>query len=262
MEIDQDIKKEFAQLMQDEYRDSSRLPEFCNTRRFEPRDEQLEFAQIGRRVPVPTDVFESGILKPTTGPFTRSIISGERKFFLDDLINAANDETIRSIEMSELSVDIIEQAVGRIEEADTVFIPYTDEYTTTVNDWLRQGISRSGGRQLEVAGNTLNIRRIVPKFGITDVLVTNSQDIEVVQKQHADTELPTGMNPDESLSYLNEGENLMVYFAEATNSGQPNDEYSEYLDVLFRVVISQPVINKNSAVRLEAPSGIELSNKN
>lgn len=262
MRADRDIQEKFARQMQEEYRKTTPLPEFCNKRGVKERDKNLEFVQLGRRIPVPITVFEQGILEPTTGPFARSISKGEEKFFLTDLINAADDETIPSVEMNDLSTDAIGEAVNKLGVADTVFIPHADEYTTTVNDWLKNGTSLHGGTQLEVNSSTLDIRRFSPDFGIKDVVVTNSQEIDLVQKQAEETLPPKGLDVDETLTYLNDGQEFMVYFAENTESGQPDDQYDEYLDVVFRVVISQPLVNNRSAVRLKAPPNMELSSEN
>ena len=224
-------------------------------------DKNLEFVQLGKRIPVPVKIFDQGILEPTTGPFARSITKGEKRFFLTDLVNAADDETIPSLEMNELSIDVIEEAVEKLDKADTIFIPYADEFTTTVNDWLRDGTSLPDGTQLNVAGCTLDIRRISSNFGIKDVVVTDSHKIELVQKKSEEASLPKGLDVDQTLTSLNDGQEFMVYFAENTEPGQPDDKYDEYLDVIFRVVISQPLVNNKSAVRLKAPPSVELSNK-
>lgn len=248
----------FANQMQQEYQESTRLPDFCNTRLYRQRDNVLDFVQFGRRVPVPVNVFDQGFLEPTTGPFARSVTKGERRFLLNDLINAAEDETIPSLKMNRLTIDIIENAVNKIDYADSLFIPYTDSYTDKVNEWLREGVSQAGGTSVEVAGSTLNIYRIIPEMGIKDVLVTNSEKIDIVQKLDKDTSQPKGIEPDESLLHVNEGNRLMVYFAQHTRQGEPGDEYDEYLDVLFRSVISQPIIENKSAVRLQASPHVEL----
>lgn len=259
MSVDRDAQEEFARQMQEEYREETLLPEICNRRSYSQANKNLEYAQIGKRTPIPVDVFEQGILQPTTHPMARSITTGEENFVLNDLVNAADDGVIESGEMDELSYSVIEEAVARVDDADTVFIPYAGSYTTEVNDWLREGRSVSGGTQLQIGGRRLDIRRVIPSFGIKDVLVTNSEGIDLIQKRSEDASLPKGLDVDDSLLYVNEGEDFMVYFDRETEPGEADDEYDEFLDVVFRVVISQPMPSPGSAVRLEAPPGITLS---
>lgn len=259
MSVDKDVQEEFARQMQEEYHEETLLPEICNRQFYSETDKNLEYVQIGKRTPIPVEVFRQGILKPTTHPMARSIVTGEENFVLNDLVNAAEDGVIESAEMEELSYSMIEEAVERVDDADTVFIPYADSYTTEVNDWLREGLSVSGGTQLQIQGNRLDIRRITPSFGIKDVLVTNSDEIDLVQKRAEDTSLPKGLDVDDSMLYVNEGKDFMVYFDQETDLGEPDDEYDEFLDVVFRVVISQPMPSSDSAIRLEAPAEITLS---
>lgn len=259
MSIDPDIKEEFARQMQKNYQESTMLPDVSNVRKYTKSDRDLEFVQLGKRIPIPVNVFNQRVLEPTTSQFARNIATGEENFFLTDLINAADDKTIPSTDMDKLSIDAVEEAVTQLGGADTIFIPYADQYTKIVNDWLKNGESLSGGTQLEVAGSTLDIRRVVPKFGIKDVLVTNSSKIDLVQKRSEDTTLPKGMDVDESMVDINQNQKFMVYFARDTEPGDPEDEFEEYLDVIFRVVLSQPLPSEEGAIRLEAPPDLQLS---
>lgn len=259
MSVGRDVQEEFARQMQEEYREETVLPEIFNRRSYSQANKNLEYVQIGKRTPIPVEVFEQGILQPTTHPMARNITTGEENFVLNDLVNAADDGVIESAEMDELSYSVVEEAVARVDDADTVFLPYTDSYTTEVNDWLREGRSVAGGTQLEVRGKRLDIRRVTPSFGIKDVLVTNSEQIDIVQKQGEDATLPKGLDVDDSMLYVNETEDFMVYFDRETDPGETDDEFDEFLEVVFRVVISQPMPSPGSAIRLEAPPGITLS---
>lgn len=51
----------------------------------------------------------------------------------------------------------------------------------------------------------------------------------------------------------------MAYFYQEIDPGKEEDEYDEFFDVVFRVVISLMIPCPGSAFRLEAPSGITLS---
>ena len=261
MSYNQDDLEEFATQLQNDYRENSVLSDICNRRFYEKKDKDLDYIQLGKRTAMPIKIFEQGILQPTTSSFARSITQGEINFIVNDLINSADDGLIASTPMIELTQGVVEGAVQKLGKADTIFIPYSEHYDEVVNDWLASGFFEPMGEgHLEASGSQLQVRRLPSSFDIKDVIVSNSDELDIVKKRYEDTSPPKKMEIDESVVNVNKENELMVFFEEDTRPADLNDNFDEYLDILYRVVMSQPLVEEKSAVRLEAPPDIELTN--
>ena len=264
MSIDKHSLKDFAEEMQEEYEDRSLLSDLFTVRDFKGgKDSKLEYLQFGRRTGVPTNIFEQGVTLPTASSFIRSVVNGEKKFVLTDLANSADNERFGSKQIKgELSPVDIELAVENTAGADRMFLPIADDYTDPVMDWVgEQRFSLSPEGKLFVNGARLDIDRISSNYGIRDVIVANSSRVSVVQKRFEDAQSPKEMAFDKSLTFVNEGEELMVYFGKKPEPAHIDSDFEEELEVMYRSVISQPVIDDGGVFVLEAPSDLTLGRK-
>ncbi|ELY95131.1 hypothetical protein C483_02166 [Natrialba hulunbeirensis JCM 10989] len=264
MSIDKHSLKGFAEEMQEEYEDRSLLPDLFTVRDFKGRkDSKLEYLQFGKRTGVPTNIFEQGVTLPTTSSFIRSVVNGEKKFVLTDLANSAGDERFGSKQIEgELSPDDIELAVENTVGADRLFLPISDDYTDPVMDWVGdQRFSLSPEGKLVVNGVRLDIDRVSSNYGIRDVIVANSSRVSVVQKRFEDAQSPKGMEFDKSLTSVNEEEKLMVYFGKEIEPAPIDSDFEEEIEVMYRSVISQPIIDNGGVFVLEASPDLTLGRK-
>ena len=145
------------------------------------------------------------------------------------------------------------------EGADRLFLPIADDYPNPVIDWEScQGFSLSPEGKLIVKGAKLEIELIPSSYDIRDVIVANSSRVSVVQKRFEDAKSPNGMGFDKSLTSVNEDEKLMVYFGKGTDPAPIDSEFEEEIEVMYRTVISQPVIDDEGVFILEAPPDLSL----
>lgn len=264
MSIDKQCLNDFAEEMQKEYKDKSLLRDLFTVRDFKnTKHSELEYLQFGKRTGVPTSIFEQGVTLPTTSSFIRSVVNGEKKFVFTDLANSTGDERFGSKQIEgELSPDDIKLAVENTAGADRLFLPIADGYPEPVLDWVgdeRFSVSSEG--KLIVNGARLDINRVPSNYDIRDVIVANSSRVSVIQKRFEDAQSPKSMKFDKSLSSVNQGEKLMVYFGKEPESAPIDSDFEEQIELMYRSVISQPVIDDGGLFVLEAPPDLNLGRK-
>lgn len=264
MSIDKTKLREFAEEIQELYEEESILPELANVNEYqEGEHDDLEYLQFGRRHGVPKSVFDTGVTHPSTQKFARTVAKGEKKYLLTDLANLAGDEDFGSHQIDgKIELKDLELAVQKTPGADRLFLPIADEYNHVLSKWVSDGtISMTDEGKVIVNNSELEFHQIPSSMGVPEVVVANSEKVSVVQKRFENAKPPKGIDFDKSLDSVNKDEKLMVYFGKSFEQAPIDSDFDMEIEILYRSVVSQPIVDPDGVFVLEPPEGIKLGNE-
>lgn len=225
------------------YEEKTELTRLCKVREYEDGDESLDFFQIGRRAAVPTGLIDTGRYRYVSDSAVGALCEGEKKFVVEKLNGIADDKRIRTLDVSESP---IEEARRVVEDSDTVLVPRNETGDEMVARWEDGGRIRGLGEGKYVtSGEDVeeNTGVWLQRHGGDDVFVLDSDDVTVVRKPEGDAEAPRFGHVEE-YGELCHGSELGVYFGDGTHADDG------FVDVVYRVVVSEPVVENGGACRL------------
>lgn len=231
----------FARRLVESYEDNTELDSICNLENYdEARHSHREFSQIGKRSNLPRRFFRSEgvVLKPLIQQFIDSITTGEVVSVLSSITTAAEEGEIDSFEVSEFTYEsIIVESFGHVYDPDLIFIPNTTDFRVKLNEWRENNRIKYEEDGTYIAGaSDIKVKWLPSKWGIEDILLYNTDDVDVVQKRSIDKEYPEYIDPIDDLDIQNPNDRMMVYLGK-----QFDGEEDEY-ELLIRTIISEAKI--------------------
>lgn len=218
------------------YDEKSELKHLCSHSYYD--GEEAEFFQIGRHVKVPADLVETGRYRYITDGVVGALCEGEKSFVAEHLAELAEDGV-----PSGKGTRPLDKAVRSVEDADTVLVPRSDAGDETVARWEDEGRLRRLGEGTYVThGDSNEAGCWVRRHDADAALIVDTERVSVVQKRTDDTESPAfseGYAPEDG-----DGNNVGVYFGNITHADDG------FVDVVYRVVVSAPVVEDGGVCRL------------
>jgi hypothetical protein len=262
----------FVDDLQSQYRNVSKLSSICSLDIKRSRHELLdnrEYYQIGKKEKFPIDIIRDGMWQSVTTSMARQIAKGEERMLLKHLEAKALDGEIEVLDEPDGSLeslnDAIREAVNIVENPDHIFMPMTDEYWNLYEDWFDslsiqfEEVGSDG--QVTIGDENLTITMVHPSLGIKDTYIYNSGSVSVFQKTGDISDDPI-MEWDEKFEDLNRNQLLMAFFGTELNIDKEDENYQEKIDLLYRVVVSEPELSGySSAVQIPTPDGIAVKMK-
>lgn len=225
------------------YEEKTELARLCKVRGYEDGDESLEFFQIGRRAAVPTGLVETGRYRYVSDRTVGALCEGEKEFVAEGLEEVADGEGIRTVGVTEQPIE--EQGV--VGSPDTVLVPRNERGDAMVNRWEDEGRVRGlgNGRYVADAGEDEDESSGVwlHRHGGDGAFVLDSDRVTVVRKGERDAKPPDFAHVEEYGELCDESK-LGVYFGDGTHAEDG------FVDVVYRVVVSAPVVGEGGACRL------------
>lgn len=218
------MEKKFFQSMIKYYKKSI-LRDICNVKDFRKNKKDLEFYQVGQKIPFPkwTDIFKE---KEVGDSFVNGIIHNETEFILKEILNSEkiNKYGIDDIDKYELSY-----IFSKIENPTHLFIPFKLSKKLLNLD----NIKMIGSDKIPhiMLGNK-KVQIIWVTDDIDKIIITDKKNIEITQKKLKDSKNIKGMK-----SCVKEKERLMIYKNKSS--------------FVYRTVFSKPKLNKNSAIIIQ-----------
>ncbi|MCX2818946.1 MAG: hypothetical protein ACI9QA_000618 [Methanobacteriota archaeon] len=195
--------------------------------------ENRDFFQIGRRVTVPTGLVEEGRYRYVSDGVVDAVCEGEKTFVADRLDAVADDGGFPTVE-----AEGVEEGRDAVEEGDTVLLPRDEGGDAKVSEWEDEGRLRSIGEDEYLDGDDEGywLRR----HDGGSAFVVASERVGVVQKKGGDTD-PPDFSRVEAYDEISDEMDVDVYFG---------DEEDGYVELVYRVVVSEPVVDDSGACRL------------
>jgi hypothetical protein len=255
-----DRLESFARSLVEEYEDSTKLDSISDLDDYsEIEHRNREFVQIGKRSNLPKRFFhdESTVTEPLVNQFVDSITIGEVVSVLSSIEDGVDDNEVGSFEISDFSYEsLIVESFSHVYDPDMIYIPNDKDFRKELLDWRHEGRIKSKQDGLYIAGaSDIKVNWMPSKWGIENILVFNSNDIHVVQKQFADADFPEYIEPVNGFDAAENDDRLMLYIGKEFKDNP--DEY----ELFIRSIISKPRFTgymPHSACVVELSSELEL----
>lgn len=222
------------------------------TKGHEYDEDALSYFQIGRRTALPGSLVEEGRYSYVSDAAVGALCEGEKSFVAERLTASAEDDEIPTVDDD--ATLTIEAALGHVEEPNHVLLPRTEEYQEVVALWEEEGRLRRLGDTSYLKGTEgaeeadCWLHRYDPTEEARDAFVLDDRRVTVVQKKGRDTRPPTDFRRADEYDGLNDDMFLGVYFGDETLEG--DDTYDEFFEVVYRVVLSEPVVEDGGVCRV------------
>ena len=239
-------------------------------RNYYGEDPELSYHQIGRRTAVPLSLVEEGRYGYISDAVVGALCEGEKSFLARSLSDSADEGGLPTVTVAGVggaASRAVEEAIDSVDDPDHLLLPRTGTYEDLVDDWEAQGrvrrfgenrYLRSGGPESDgddrgedgEGGDDCWIHTYDTdgqRPGEFDAFVINDERVTVVQKKGEDVR-PPAFGHVEEYDELNDDLPLTVYFGDETRDG--GDGKKEFFDVVYRVVVSEPVVEEGGACRL------------
>jgi len=210
-------------------------------------DDALGYFQIGRRTAVPVSLVEEGRYSYVSDAVVGALCEGEKSFVAEMLADAAEEDEILTVEADPTRT--VEAALDHVETPDHVLLPHDERSDEAVARWKEEGRLRRFGDTSYLRGPGDDeqsdadcwLHRYDPTPDASDAFVFEDGGVTVVQKKGEDTS-PPEFRRAEDYDGLNDDMSLMIYFGDEKREG--DRMYDEFFDILYRVVLSEPVVSE------------------
>ena len=225
------------------------------TNRRDYDEDELGYFQIGRRTGLPRSLVEERRYSYVSDAVVGALCEGEKTFLAKRLSLTADEGGIPTVE--EDTTSAVEAALGSVEEPNHVLLPRTEEYEQAIAQWEEQGRLRRLGEESYLRGTEENeetdcwIHRYDATPDVRDAFVLDATRVTVVQKKGGDTRPPADFSRTKEYDDVNDDMPLGVYFGDETREG--NETYDAFFDVVYRVVLSEPVVSDGGVCRVRCP---------
>lgn len=267
--------RDFIRLFHYQYSEETLLPEICDvtlyqekfserygtignwdsvSKRSDKGHSNLEYNQIGQRSLIPIEILNSEQPLDVIQSFVRSLRLGERQYILNQLNRKAEDSEIETISFDEPTHVNFQEWCSQIQKPDHLFLPLDAEFHNTVFEWRQRNDYNLDMGEVAISGqNVVKIHWVPLDSGIEHGYLLNSEGVNLVQKWFGDSPDPSEFSYDPEYDILSENRPLMVYIGdEVVEEKEENtDDFREKVDFLYRIVVSDLMLNSNHAVRLQ-----------
>lgn len=243
---------EFVNQMFKTYDKTEMLREICIIKKF--NNQKTEFFQIAKRVKLPKNFFRDNVdNRMVAGDFSNAITTGERDFVLKHILEEAKKrpEVVLKLIAENFEYHDFANILSKINNPTDIFIPikpyfkaffkwvYGDKRHAEFEDPGKEGI----GREFILYGNKrIQIHWLTSSSNIKDIIITDKNKIEIIQKMFEQSDNPKDINPLPEFNHYSKGKELMLYFG---------DKNTDNYDFVFRSVISKPEIVEGSAIIID-----------
>lgn len=213
-------------------------------------DDSLDYYQIGRHTSVPVSLVEDGRFRYVSETAADALAEGEKSFFAERLDAFAENEEVAQRTADPSSV--VAEGQDAVGESDLIMLPRSEKYDKVVGDWKEEGkVRRFGDSEYYVDEEVESDCWLYRFDGPDSAFVLNTEDISVVQKKGDATLRPTDFVYDGDADSLNDGVPVSVYFGEERYAGNGDyEEFEEFFDLLYRVVVSEPIVDEEGVCKV------------
>ena len=243
------------------YEEKTKLRRICGHRFYgseeddeEISDDSLSYFQIGRRTALPVSLVEEGRYSYVSDAVVGALCEGEKSFLAERLSVAAEDDGLPTVDSEPRRT--VEAALGHVEKPNHVLLPRTEAHDEAVERWKEEERLRRLGDESylraiegdEEEETDCWLHRYDPTQDAGGTFVIDDTDVTVVQKKAEDAEPPKEFRRADEYDDLNDDMPLGVYFGDERSDG--DDIYDEFLDIVYRVVLSEPVVSDGGVCRV------------
>lgn len=267
--------RDFMRLFHDQYSQETLLPEICDVTLYQKKFSKrygtignwdfvsgrgnkghsgLEYNQIGQRSLMPIEILNSEQPLDVIQSFVRRLRLGERHYILNQLDRKAENSDIKTISFDEPSHVKFQEWCNQVQEPDHLFLPLDSEFHNTVFDWRQRNDYNLGIGEVAISGRSVVKIHWVPlDSGIEHGYLISSEGLTLVQKWFGDSPDPSEFSYDSQYDILSENRPLMAYVGDEVIEDEEEDteSFKQKVDFLYRIVISDLMIDSNHAVRLQ-----------
>jgi hypothetical protein len=224
------------------YDEKTELGNVCSRRYYERGDESLSFFQIGRHTTAPVDTVEEGRYRYYSEAVVETLSDAEKEFVAESLGKADDVPAVGNGKGVSGILGSAREAVG---EPTGLLVPDNGDGDEAVSLWDREDRLRSFGDGTYVVGDDDKTDLWLYRHSGDGFFVVDGNRVTVVQKKGVDVISPS-FDYVEEYGDLNDDMPLSVYFGEERKDGGDGGSF----DLLFRVVVSEPVVEDGGACRL------------
>lgn len=274
---------DFIRLFHYEYSEETLLPEICDvtlyqekfsdryghignwdfpSRRENHGHSRLKYNQIGQRSLTPVEILHSEQPLDVIRSFVRRLRLGERHYVLNQLDEKAERSEIETIAFDEPTHVNFQEWCSKVRKPDHLFLPLDTEFHNTVFEWRQRNDYNLDMGEIAISGrNVVRIHWVPLDSGIKYGYLLSSEGLDIVQKWFGDSPDPAEFSFDPQYDILSENRPLMVYIGDEVEEDEEEDteRFREKVDFLYRIVVSELMLDSNHAVRLHPTK--DLSNK-
>lgn len=268
--LESNLVKRFVKLFHARYSSESKLSDYCDITVYQddlsrkhgsfsvgnetyyPSSRghgDLTYNQIGSRTLAPPEAITSDFAIQTINSFVKSLRTGERNYLLSQL----DDKNIPTVNFDEASYEEFTNWCKQVKDPDHLFLPLDSTFHTKVFDWRIEHDFFIGDGETALDGTDLiKIHWIPLKTGITNGYLINSDGLSVVQKWFGDSPDPKGFEHNPEFDEYSKNRPSMVYLGnEIVEDHETDDDYTEKVEFLYRVILSEIFVENDAAVKLE-----------
>lgn len=274
-QLDDDHVRDFIRLFHAKYEEESIISDICGVSVYQDRfsktygsignwsfvgrdgpkgHSDLEYNQLGKRSLTPVEVLNSDQPLDVVQSFARSLKLGERNYVLSQLSERADERKIETIRFDEPSYGNFQYWCNSIKKPDHLFLPLDSEFHDTVFEWRHENSFHFNIGEVALSGpNIVRIHWVPLDSGIENGYLISSEGLTVVQKWFGDSPDPSGFDHDPKYSRFSENRPLMVYIGDEViyDDKEDTDSFEHKVDFLYRVVLSNLMVESSHAVKLE-----------
>jgi len=226
------------------YDEKTAIPQICERRYYDDdEDAERSFFQIGRRTTVPKSLVDEGRYRYVSDAVVEALCEGEKAFLVDSLA-ARDDVPVAEAEMS----CPLETAEENVNNPTSLLVPRDEGGDRAVAEWEDEGRVRRFGDGAYIVDEEGDANCWLHRHDGEDTVVVDAECVEVVQKKGDGIGVPSRFGYVEEYDDLNKGIPLTVYFGAEEFEG--GDRYDGFIEILYRVVLSEPVVEDGGACRL------------
>jgi len=216
----------------------------------------LRYFQIGRRTTLPVSVVTEGRYAYVSDAVVGALCEGEKSFVAERLTESAEDDGISTVVGEPART--VEAALGHVETPDHLLLPRDERHDEAVADWEEEGRLRRFGDSsyLRAPGDDEEsdadcwLHRYDPTPDASDAFVLEDGGVTLVQKKGKNAS-PPDFGYVEEYDGIDDDMPLMVYFGDKRQK-RNGEIYDEFFDIVYRVVVSEPIVREGGVCRVES----------
>lgn len=271
-----DFKKvrEFIRLFHYQYSEETLLPEVCDITLYQEKFSErygkignwdfpgrredhghsgLKYNQIGQHSLMPIEILHSENPLDVIQSSVRGLRLGERNYVLRQIDNKAESNQVETVPFDEPTHVNFQEWCGKVRKPDHLFLPLDHEFHTTVFEWRQRNDYTLNMGEIAISGqNVVKIHWVPLDSGIEHGYLLSSEGLNLVHKWFGDSPEPSNFSPNPDFDILSENRPLMFYIGDEVieDEGEDTESFREKVDFLYRIVISELMLERNHALRL------------
>lgn len=274
-QLDDEIVEDFIRLFHAKYDERSILSDICDVTVYQERFSEiygdignwkyvrrdglqghsaLKYNQIGKRSLTPVEVLNSEQPLDVILSFVRSLRQGERNYVLSQLDEKAKMKEIETVKFKAPSHANFQDWCGKVVKPDHLFLPLDSDFSDMVFRWRQENDFHFNMGEVALSGpDIVRIHWTPLDSGIENGYLISSEGLNIVRKWFGDSPKPSGFDRDPSYDRFSKNRPLMVYIGDKVEYDEDEDTegFEEKIDFLYRVVLSELMVEDGHAVKLE-----------